>query len=225
MGSIVYRCPDCKSTEVYYCYGLKTTICRKCGRPLKDFERDATTYVFQRIAGTHKEEAKISHSTKKTNAEDLLEIPTAVFREDAFASSETFDFLKEMKKRIDPCPYSWKQTDIWMTTYPSLDPYLETDRTTMPETRPCMGSVTVHSQRPDGKQAHFGIADFWDIKEAHHNPELWWTDYEGKTDCDKNVKGHRKFDIKENIAIESKFNDETLKIRFRGKRPSEKGKT
>jgi hypothetical protein len=188
-------------------------VCRKCGKPLKDFEAD--------LAEALTENATLGYSTRRIRIRELTEIPTIVRCEDAFICSETFDLLKEIKKHIDPGSYSWDQIDIWMTTSPSLDPYLETDRTTMPETRPCMGSITVHSQRPDEKQAHFSIAGFWDIKEIHHNPEYWWKDFEGKNGYDKNVKGHRKFDIKEGVIIESKFNNETVKIKFRGKKPSE----
>lgn len=151
-------------------------------------------------------------------------IPTIIKSEDKSVSPETFDFLEEMKKRINPHPYSWGEIDVWVTTYPALDPYLMVDRTTMPETRPCMGSVTVSSQRPDGKQCHFGVADFWDTNELHHNPEFWWKDFDEKFDFDKNIKGHRDFDIEQNFKVELTFDDELVSINFRGRRPDEKTK-
>jgi len=129
-----------------------------------------------------------------------------------------------MKKHIDPKPFSWDDIYVWVTTYPSFDPYLEVDRTTMPDTRPCMGSMTVHSQRPDGKQSHFGIADFWDIKESHHNPEYWFKDFDGKFGFDKGVEGHREFDIIQNVKVLAVFNDELIDIDFRGRKPNEKTK-
>lgn len=207
MGSIVYCCPNCQCTEARYDYGLKMIACRKCGKSMKDFRP-----------------SKAISSTRKMKITDLKEIPTAVTCEDASVSPEEFDLLEEMMKRIKPGTFSWNDMDVWITAYPSLDPYLKVDRTTMPQTRPCMGSITVHAQRPDGKQAHFSIADFWDVKEVHHNPEYWWKDFEGENGDDKSVKGHRKFDIKENVTIESKFNDKVAKIVFRGKKPGEKVK-
>jgi len=51
MGSIVYRCPNCEGTEVRYDYGPKMLVCRKCGTPLKDFERDVTEWVLQKVLG------------------------------------------------------------------------------------------------------------------------------------------------------------------------------
>ena len=137
---------------------------------------------------------------------------------------KSFDFLEEMKKRIDPSPFSWNDALIWVTTYPTLDPYLVVDRTTMPTSRPSMGSLTVHGQMPDGKQCHFGIVDFWDIKEGHHNPEFWWKNFNEEFDYDKNIKGHRDFDIPQNVKVELVFDDEPIDIEFRGRKPNEKVK-
>jgi len=41
-----------------------------------------------------------------------------------------------------------------LETFPTIDPYLKTDRTKMPDTRACRGSVTVHTYRPDSKTPH-----------------------------------------------------------------------
>lgn len=183
------------------------TICRKCGKSLASFEI-----------------SKADYSTKKIKIKNLEEILTVLSCEDASISSETFDLLEEMMKRINPSTFSWDDMDVWVTTHPSLDPYLEVDRTTMPNTRPCMGSITVHAQRPDGKQAHFGIPDFWDMKELHHNPEYWWRDFEGKDGSDKGVKGHRKFDIEKDISIELDFCGKPVRIDFRGQKPKERVK-
>ena len=166
----------------------------------------------------------MSKKTSKKKVSEIKGIPTIIKSEDKSVSPETFDFLEEMKKRINPHPYSWDEIYVWVTKYPTLDPYLEVDRTTMPETRPCMGSVTVHSQRPDKKRSHFGFADFWDTNELHHNPEFWWYDFDGKPDYDKNVEGHRKFDIEQNYRLELTFDDEPVSIDFRGRRPDEKTK-
>jgi len=166
----------------------------------------------------------MSNKTPKKKVSEVKGIPTIIKSEDKPSSVETFDFLEEMKKRINPRPYSWDEIDVWVTTHPTIDPYLKVDRTTMPETRPCMGSVTVHSQRPDKKQSHFGLADFWDIKELHHNPEFWWKDFDGEWGSDKSVKGHREFDIGQNLRVELTFDDEPISIDFRGRRLDEKTK-
>lgn len=121
MGSIVHRCPSCKGTEAHYDYGSKTIICRKCGKPLKNFERDATEYVYQKIMGSN---APVSYSTKKIRVKDLKGIPTVVSCEDTSASPETFNLLKEMMKRIDAGPYTWDEMEVWVTTHPSSGPYL-----------------------------------------------------------------------------------------------------
>ena len=163
-------------------------------------------------------------STSKKKVKKVKVISTVIKSEDQSVSPESFDFIEEMMKRIDPGTFCWDDMDVWVTAYPSLDPYLEVDRTTMPETRPCMGSITVHAQRPDRKQAHFGIPDFWDMKELHHNPEFWWKDFEGRDGNDKGVKGHRKFDIEQDISIELDFCGKLVRIDFRGRRPKEKVK-
>lgn len=204
---MVYRCPNCKGSKIRHDYSSKMTICTKCGKPLKNFAKSEAVF-----------------STKSIKIKNLKEILTVVSCEDCSVSPETFDFLEEMMKRINPGTFSWDEMEVRMETYPSVDPYLEVDRTTMPETRPCDGSITVHSHRPDGKQAHFSIADFWDLEEVHHNPEFWWKDFEGKCGFDKTVKGHRKFDIEKDVVIEAGFNGETVKIKFRGKKPGEKVK-
>jgi hypothetical protein len=85
-----------------------------------------------------------------------------------------------------------------------------------------MGSITVHAQRPDGKQAHFGVPDFWDVKELHHNLEFWWKDFEGEWGSDKSVKGHRDFPMEQDISIELDFGGERCGIEFRGKNPTKK---
>jgi len=164
----------------------------------------------------------LKNSTSRKKLREVKNIPVIIRCEDSSVSPEKFDFLTEMMKRIDPDPYSWDDMYVYVAKYPSLDPYLEVDRTTMPTTRPCMGSITIHVQRLDGKQAHFSIADFWDTKELHHNLEYWWKDFEGNNGADKKVKGHRKFDIKEDIYVELDFCDESLRISFRGCRPNEK---
>lgn len=163
-------------------------------------------------------------STSKKKIKDVRSIPTIIKSKNESVSSENFDFLEEMKKRINPGTFSWDNMDVWVTTYPSLDPYLEVDRTIMREAHPCMGSLTVHAQRPDGKQAHFGIPDFWDMRDLHHNLEFWWKDFEGKYSYDKSIKGHRKFAIEQDIYIEIRFDVKTLRIDFRGRRPNEKVK-
>jgi len=226
MGSIVYRCPSCERTAIRYDYSLKMSVCKRCGKPLKDFERDIRAYVFQRIIGSRvgSEEVKTDYSSKKTEIGILKAIPTTISCKDNSISPETFDLLEEMMKRIDPNPYSWNEMEVWMTTHPSMEPYLQTDRAKVRVSHACMGSIPVHCQRPDGKQAHFGIVDFWDTKDLHHNLELWWKNFEGENGYDKNVKGHRKFDIKKDVVIESKFKDETVQVEFRGKKPGEKVK-
>ena len=163
-------------------------------------------------------------STSKMKIRDVKTIPVVVEAEDGSVSPETFDLLEEMMKQIDPGTFSWNDMDVWVTIHPSLDPYLEVDRATMPETRPCMGSITVHAQRPDGREAHFGIPDFWDMKELHHNPEFWWKDFGGRDGSNKGVKGHRKFDIEKDISIELDFCGKPVRIDFRGRRPKERVK-
>jgi len=37
---MVYRCPNCKGSEIRYDYSSKMAICRKCGEPLRNFQRD-----------------------------------------------------------------------------------------------------------------------------------------------------------------------------------------
>lgn len=160
-------------------------------------------------------------SNAKIPFKEVKTIPAVIESEDAAISPEEFDVLKEMTSRIDPGTFSWDEMDVWVTTHPSMDPYLEVDRTLMPETRPCMGSITVHAQRPDGKQAHFGVPDFWDVRELHHNPEFWWKDFEGQWGYDKSVKGHRKFNIEQDIWIKLDFCGKPQRIKFRGKEPDE----
>jgi len=82
-------------------------------------------------------------SNAKIPFKEVKTIPAVIESEDAAISPEEFDFLKEMTSRIDPGTFSWDEMDVWVTTHPSMDPYLEVDRTVMPETRPCMGSITV----------------------------------------------------------------------------------
>jgi hypothetical protein len=165
----------------------------------------------------------MSEKTSKKNMSEIKSIPAAIESENKVAS-KTFDFLEEIKKHIKPYPYSWNEMIVWVTTYPSLDPYRKVDRTMMPEKRPCLGSITVNLQNPAGKMGYLGYADFWDIEESRHNPELWGYDFQGTPICDKNVKGHKDFDIKQNYRLELTFDDESVSIDFRGRRPDEKTK-
>lgn len=159
----------------------------------------------------------MSRSTPKRKTKELKEVPVRMKSEDEALQFEV-DLLDEMKKHIDPGPYSWDDMYISLESYPSRHPYLAVDRTTMPDTRPCMGSLTLTAYRPDEKQAHFSIAGFWDLKEIHHNPEFWWKDFRGEFDSDKNIKGHRKFDITKNIEIEAEFIDHVIRMTFLGKK-------
>jgi len=167
----------------------------------------------------------MSKETSKKRLTEVNKIPTTIKSEDGSVPPKTFDILEEMKKHINPAPYSWDELFVWVTTYPTLDPYLEVDRTVMPNTRPSMGSVTVHCQRPDDKQSHFGIADFWDLKESHHNPEFWYKDFNGVYGFDKGIAGHRDFDLKQNVRVEMVFDDELIDIDFRGRNQNENAKT
>ena len=71
---------------------------------------------------------------------------------------------------------------------------------------------------------HHLVVDFWDIKEGHHNPEFWWKNFNEEFDYDKNIKGHRDFDIPQNVKVELVFDDEPIDIEFRGRKPNEKVK-
>jgi hypothetical protein len=84
-----------------------------------------------------------------------------------------------------------------------------------------MGSVTIHSTSPDGKQAHFAVADFWDLTEKHHNLEFWWSDFEGKWGYDKDVVGHRVFSVNSDVKMEACLGSDMVDIQFRGKRSDE----
>jgi hypothetical protein len=154
---------------------------------------------------------------------EIKSIPAILTSEDKEVS-KTFNFLDEIKKYINPAPYSWDEVTVWVTKYPSLDPYLKVDRTTMPETRPCMGSLTVNLQNPAGKMGYLGYVDFWDVKESRHNPELWGYDFQGAQICSKNVKGHKDFDVEQDYKLELTIDDEPISIDFRGRRPDEKTK-
>jgi len=100
-------------------------------------------------------------------AEALAELCT----EDETVSAGPSHFLAHMMEHTDPNPYDWDYVEVQLETYPSLDLYLEVDRTAMLATRPTGGSVTIQATRPDPKQAHFGIVGFYDQKEGQHNPK------------------------------------------------------
>jgi len=119
-----------------------------------------------------------TYPKEKKQIRDLAGIPTVLCSKDETVSGEDFDTVQAMKDHISPGPYSWDDMSISIEQYPSFDPYLEVDRTTMPETRPCGGSITFVIDRPDGKVARFSIPDFYDLKEQHHNPEFWWSDFD-----------------------------------------------
>ena len=163
----------------------------------------------------------MSAETSKKKMSEIKSIPAILTSENKDVS-KTFDFLEEIKKHINPAPYSWGEMNVWVTTYPSLDPYRKVDRTTMPETRPCLGSMTVNLQNPIGEMGYLGYADFWDAKECRHNPELWGYDFQEKPICDKNVEGHKDFDIMQNYKLELTLDNESISIGFRGRKPDEK---
>lgn len=156
-------------------------------------------------------------ASKRKKVKDLKTIPTVICTEDESASADTFDILKFIVTHIDPSPHNWDDIDVWVETYPTIDPYLEVDRTIMRIDRPSGGSATVHALRPDSKMAHCGIAHFYDLDEKHHNPEVWYTDFEGRTKgkFSKKIPGHRAFDITENIKIKINWGQEEIEMRIK----------
>jgi len=152
---------------------------------------------------------------EKKQIRDLAGIPTVLCSKDETVSAEDFDIMQAIKDHISPGPYSWDDMYISIERYPSFDPYLEVDRTKMPGTRPCGGSITFVIDRPDGKVARFSIPDFYDLKEQHHNPEFWWIGFDGKFGFSKEIKGHTMFPIATHIKAKVTFGADEIVMPFK----------
>lgn len=122
------------------------------------------------------------------------------------------DLLEEARQRLSFGTIDLNELELEIGDRLGEKPYPITDRTTMPPTYLCEGSVWVNFYTPDGKYANISLVPHMDKTETppHHNFWLYLTDFDGRKGSDKRISGHR-IPIDEPIIISISCGEETRK--------------
>ncbi len=119
---------------------------------------------------------------------------------------ETIDLLRESEAILGFHPSD--ETDVTVTSHFHGEPYLETDRCEMPPSHPCMGSASVEFTLPTGEKAAVGLVVFRDLKDEHHNVELWARGFDGAFAFTKNVPHHADIPLAEALSVDIRLDDD-----------------
>jgi hypothetical protein len=109
------------------------------------------------------------------------------------SNSEKFkiDLLEVARRKLSIDREDFNELELKIGDRLGESPYRKTDRTTMPLTYLCEGSVWVNFCSPDNRWANVSLVPFLHgALSPHHNFWLYWTDFDGSKDCDKHIAGH-----------------------------------
>ena len=126
--------------------------------------------------------------------------------------------MQEVYKKYYNENHSLDDTEITYASNLSSVPYSVTDRSTMPSSYLCMGSLPVYFRVPNGGVSPFAMVIFRhdDKENQHHNTYVWWRNPDGSTrKCfTKDISGHDEITLEEDIAISLVLGENTV---FQGK--------
>ena len=106
------------------------------------------------------------------------------------------DLLEVARQRFSINTIDFNELELEIGDRLGEKPYPDTGRAIMPPTYLCEGSVWLNFYNPDGRYANVSLVPHIDETghrhsiPPHHNFYLYWTNFDGSTGSDKDIRGH-----------------------------------
>ena len=125
------------------------------------------------------------------------------------------NFLTEIQNRLNLGTFPIGDISIEPVHHIPLDPSLYSDFSDRHrEGYAPVGSMGFRAFRPDGKEASIYIVNFYHCKDNHHNPTLWWRDFDGKPHSCKSIPYHDSVSLDEPLQMKLTFGEDVIVDEF-----------